>query len=104
MTASVPEERDALGAAVRLDARGVVRRSGGHHGRVGLFSVSAIVALVSRQTSAEQTQLTWFDRGGKDLGTLGPVGGYWGIQPLRTTDAPQPFSIARSAAISRLAD
>ena len=47
---------------------------------VGLFSVSATGTLVSRQTSAEQTQLTWFDRGGKALGTLGPVGDYWGIQ------------------------
>jgi WD40 repeat protein len=46
----------------------------------GLFSVSATGTLVSRQTSAEQTQLTWFDRGGKALGTLGPVGDYWGIQ------------------------
>ena len=47
---------------------------------VGLFTVSATGTLVSRQTSAEQTQLTWFDRGGKALGTLGPVGDYWGIQ------------------------
>ena len=47
---------------------------------VGLFSVSATGTLVSRQTSAEQTQLTWFDCGGKALGTLGPVGDYWGIQ------------------------
>ena len=47
---------------------------------VGLFSVSATGTLISRQTSGEQTQLTWFDRGGKPLGTLGPVGDYWGIQ------------------------
>ncbi len=47
---------------------------------VGLFTVSATGTLVSRQTSAEQTRLTWFDRGGKALGTLGPVGDYWGIQ------------------------
>jgi eukaryotic-like serine/threonine-protein kinase len=47
---------------------------------VGLFTVSATGTLVSRQTSAEQTQLTWFDRGGKPSGTLGPVGDYWGIQ------------------------
>ena len=47
---------------------------------VGLFTVSATGTLVSRQTSAEQTQFTWFDRGGKALGTLGPVGDYWGIQ------------------------
>ena len=47
---------------------------------VGLFTVSATGTLVSRQTSAEQTQLTWFDRGGKALGTLGPVGDYWGVQ------------------------
>jgi hypothetical protein len=47
---------------------------------VGLFTVSATGTLVSRQTSAEHTQLTWFDRGGKRLGTLGPAGDYWGIQ------------------------
>jgi Tol biopolymer transport system component len=47
---------------------------------VGLFTVSATGTLVSRHTSAEHTQLTWFDRGGKPLGTLGPVGDYWGIQ------------------------
>jgi Tol biopolymer transport system component len=47
---------------------------------VGLFTVSATGTLVSRRTSAEQTQLTWFDRGGKTLGTLGPVGDYSGIQ------------------------
>ena len=47
---------------------------------VGLFTVSATGTLVSRQTSSEQTQLTWFDRGGKALGTLGPVGDYAGIQ------------------------
>jgi eukaryotic-like serine/threonine-protein kinase len=47
---------------------------------VGLFTVSETGTLVSRQTSAEDTQLTWFDRGGKTLGTLGPVGDYWGIQ------------------------
>ncbi len=47
---------------------------------VGLFTVSATGTLVSRQTSAEQTRLTWFDRLGKALGTLGPVGDYAGIQ------------------------
>jgi Tol biopolymer transport system component len=47
---------------------------------VGLFTVSETGTLVSRQTSAEHTQLTWFDRGGKALGTLGPVGDYSGIQ------------------------
>ena len=47
---------------------------------VGLFTVSATGTLVSRQTAAEQTLLTWFDRGGKALGTLGPIGDYWGIQ------------------------
>jgi eukaryotic-like serine/threonine-protein kinase len=47
---------------------------------VGLFTVSATGTLVSRHTSTEQTQLTWFDRGGKALGTIGPVGDYWGIQ------------------------
>ena len=47
---------------------------------VGLFTVSATGTLVSRQTAAEQTRLTWFDRGGKPLGTAGPVGDYWGIQ------------------------
>lgn len=47
---------------------------------VGLFSVSATGTLVSRQNSAEETQFTWFDRGGKALGTLGPVGDYWGMQ------------------------
>jgi eukaryotic-like serine/threonine-protein kinase len=47
---------------------------------VGLFTVSATGTLVSRQTSAEQTHLTWFDRGGKARDTLGPIGDYWGIQ------------------------
>jgi len=47
---------------------------------VGLFTASETGTLVSRQTSAEKTQLTWFDRGGKAAGTLGPVGDYWGIQ------------------------
>ena len=49
-------------------------------GDVGLFTVSSTGTLVSRQTSAEQTRLTWFDRGGKPLGTLGPMGDYSGIQ------------------------
>jgi Tol biopolymer transport system component len=47
---------------------------------VGLFTASETGTLVSRQTSAEKTQLTWFDRSGKASGTLGPVGDYWGIQ------------------------
>jgi Tol biopolymer transport system component len=35
---------------------------------------------VSRQTSAEPTQLTWFDRSGRPLGTLGEPGDYWGVE------------------------
>ena len=45
-----------------------------------LFTVSTTGTLVARQTGGEQTQLTWFDRGGKAHGTLGPVGDYSGIQ------------------------
>ena len=39
---------------------------------VGLFTVSATGTLVSRQTSAEQTRLTWFDRGERLSAHSGP--------------------------------
>jgi len=47
---------------------------------VGVFSVSTTGTLVSRRTAYEETQLMWFDRSGRSIGPLGPVGDYWGVQ------------------------
>ena len=38
----------------------------------GMFSVSQTGLLAYRSTAASATQLTWFDRSGTRLGTLGP--------------------------------
>ncbi|MGH8772150.1 MAG: TolB family protein, partial [Burkholderiales bacterium] len=42
----------------------------------GLFSVSKTGVLVYRGGSSEATQLIWFDREGKQLGTAGPAANY----------------------------
>ncbi|HKY29996.1 MAG TPA: protein kinase, partial [Pyrinomonadaceae bacterium] len=42
----------------------------------GLFSVSETGVLMYRSGTAANTQLAWFDRTGKQLGTVGPPGGY----------------------------
>jgi eukaryotic-like serine/threonine-protein kinase len=44
----------------------------------GLFSVSDTGVLVYGSGSAESRQLAWFDRNGKQLGTIGPPGAYHG--------------------------
>ncbi|MGH9955685.1 MAG: protein kinase domain-containing protein, partial [Pyrinomonadaceae bacterium] len=44
--------------------------------RFGLFSVSKTGVLVYRGGSSEATQLIWFDREGKQLGTAGPAANY----------------------------
>jgi Tol biopolymer transport system component len=44
--------------------------------RLALFSVSRTGVLVSRSGSSEATQLTWFDRQGEQLGTIGPIANY----------------------------
>lgn len=42
-----------------------------------LFSVSETGVLVYRSGTAGNAQLAWFDRGGKQLGTVGPPGPYF---------------------------
>ncbi len=42
----------------------------------GLFSVSETGVLVYRSGRAANRQLAWFDRGGKQLGTVGPPGAF----------------------------
>lgn len=44
--------------------------------RFALFSVSRTGVLVYRSGSSDASQLTWFDRQGKQLGTVGPVANY----------------------------
>jgi Tol biopolymer transport system component len=44
----------------------------------GLFSVSANGVLAYGSVSLRTSQLAWFDRGGKPLGTLGPPAHYFG--------------------------
>jgi Tol biopolymer transport system component len=44
--------------------------------RLANFSVSRTGVLVSRSGSSEATQLTWFDRQGEQLGTVGPIANY----------------------------
>src|SRR5262245_39257232 len=48
----------------------------GQGARLGLFSVSRTGVLVYRSGTNDASQLTWFDRHGKQLGTVGPVGNY----------------------------
>ncbi|MDQ3665222.1 MAG: protein kinase [Acidobacteriota bacterium] len=55
----VAEQVDRLGAGVPF----------------ALFSVSETGVLVYRSGSSETTQLIWFDREGKQLGTVGPAAG-----------------------------
>ncbi|MCA1602594.1 MAG: protein kinase, partial [Acidobacteria bacterium] len=50
----------------------------------GLFSVSETGVLAYRSGSASNTQLTWFDRGGKQLGTVGPPGAF--VSPWLSPD------------------
>jgi Tol biopolymer transport system component len=44
--------------------------------RLALFSASRTGVLVYRRGSSDAGQLTWFDRHGKQLGTVGPVANY----------------------------
>jgi Tol biopolymer transport system component len=68
--------------ADRLEVRGepfpVVERVDrlGMGTRYALFSVSQTGVLVYWTGRSDNTQLTWFDREGKPLGTVGPVGSY----------------------------
>ena len=48
----------------------------GQGARFALFSVSQTGVLVYRSGSSETTQLIWFDREGKQLGTAGPPANY----------------------------
>ena len=57
---SVAEQVDRLGGGARF----------------ALFSVSQTGVLVYRSGFSDNAQLTWFDREGKQLGTVGPTGGY----------------------------
>jgi Tol biopolymer transport system component/predicted Ser/Thr protein kinase len=49
-------------------------------GDVGVFTISNTGTLVARRVGMEQTQLTWFDRSGKMLDTLGEPADYPGVQ------------------------
>ncbi len=55
-------------------AEQVGRITGAH---LGLFSVSETGVLVYRSAVAANRQLAWFDRGGKQLSTVGPPGAYF---------------------------
>jgi len=44
--------------------------------RFAFFSVSETGVLVYRSGTSRNSQLTWFDRSGKQLGTVGPPGAY----------------------------
>ena len=57
---SVAEQVDRLGGGARF----------------ALFSVSQTGVLTYRTGLSDSAQLTWFDREGKPLGTVGPPGGY----------------------------
>jgi Tol biopolymer transport system component/predicted Ser/Thr protein kinase len=46
---------------------------------VGLFSVSPEGLLAYQAGSAGNEQLTWFDRSGKPVGTLGDAGDFWSL-------------------------
>jgi serine/threonine protein kinase/Tol biopolymer transport system component len=46
---------------------------------VGLFSISPEGLLAYQAGSAGSEQLTWFDRGGKPVGTLGDAGDFWSV-------------------------
>ena len=59
---------DPFPVADEVDRLGLVR--------LALFSVSRTGVLVSRSGSSEATQLTWFDRQGEQLGTVGPIANY----------------------------
>ena len=47
---------------------------------VGLFSASNNGTLVFRRTDIEQGQFTWFDRGGKELGSVGKPVDSWDVE------------------------
>jgi serine/threonine protein kinase len=47
---------------------------------VGVFSVSPEGLLAYRAGPAGSQQLTWFDRGGKPVGTLGDPGNFWSVE------------------------
>jgi serine/threonine protein kinase len=74
---AVDEQFAAIGdAEVVVDSLGDANLGGGP-GAPGLYSVSTngILAYLTGATVG-QTQLTWFDRGGKTLGTVGPPAAY----------------------------
>jgi Tol biopolymer transport system component len=60
-----------------------------------MFSASANGVLVYRSGSAGTTQLTWVDRSGKSLGTVGPPGEY--VNPELSTDGKQVAFQRRNA-------
>lgn len=60
-----------------------------------MFSVSANGVLVYRSGSAGTTQLTWVDRSGKSLGTVGPPGEY--VNPELSADGKQVAFQRRNA-------
>jgi Tol biopolymer transport system component len=47
---------------------------------LGLFSVSPEGLLAYQAGPAGSQQLTWFDRGGKPVGTLGDPGNFWSVE------------------------
>jgi Tol biopolymer transport system component len=53
-----------------------VDRLGASGARFALFSVSETGVLTYRSGFSDSSQLIWFDREGKPLGTVGPTGGY----------------------------
>ncbi|HXM51436.1 MAG TPA: protein kinase [Pyrinomonadaceae bacterium] len=60
-----------------------------HYGEIGptdlgIFSISANGVLCYQTGSQSMSQLTWFDRAGKELGTAGPAGSF--IEPALSPD------------------
>jgi hypothetical protein len=47
---------------------------------VGVFSVSPEGLLAYQAGPAGSQQLTWFDRGGQPVGTLGDPGDFWSVE------------------------
>ena len=73
-------------------AEGVDRLGGGS--RYALFSVSGTGVLVYRSGTSESSQLVWFDRAGKPLGTVGPLGANYSVPWLSPDEMRVTFSAA----------
>jgi Tol biopolymer transport system component len=71
-------------------AEGVDRLGGGS--RYALFSVSGTGVLVYRSGTSESSQLSWFDRAGQQLGTVGPVGANYSVPWLSPDERRVAFS------------